>query len=150
MKVKHIEAFQVKGITIRTNNQNEASPSSAQIGLLWHDFNEKVAPLMAPFSETYGVYTEYESDHTGDFDVIACTDTLSTQPTIELSSVNINRGQYAVFTASGPLPETVINLWMQVWQYFSDETCEHKRAFTTDFEHYEEGKVSVYIALEIE
>lgn len=150
MKIEHVEAFQVKGIKVRTCNQDESSPDSAKIGGLWQKFTEQVSPLMAEFSDNYGVYTNYESDHTGHYDILACTDTLKSQPDFELTSVTIKRGQYAVFSASGPLPETVISLWQQAWEYFTSEQCEETRAFTTDFEHYEDDKVSVYIALDID
>jgi predicted transcriptional regulator YdeE len=61
--------------------------------------------------------------------------------------VKLAEGKYKVFYGEGEMPQVVIDLWGQVWQYFASEGAE-ERAYTTDYEWYETyGKVHVYIAI---
>ncbi len=41
-----------------------------------------------------------------------------------------------MFSASGDIPQVVIDTWMEIWSYFLSEACEFTRLFTTDFEYY--------------
>ena len=50
------------------------SGEGAKIAGLWQQFYTDIAPNLTPSSQVYGVYTHYESDVTGEFDVFACTD----------------------------------------------------------------------------
>ncbi|WP_045386028.1 GyrI-like domain-containing protein, partial [Vibrio rotiferianus] len=87
------------------------------------------------------------SDVNGYFDVLMGSDEISSS-NVELSSVSVLSGSYLKFESEGEFPAAVIAAWQSVWSYFSSQSCEHERAYTTDFEHYESAsKVSVYIAL---
>lgn len=62
------------GLKVRTSNMKEMSGEGAKIAGLWQQFYTDIAPNLTPSSQVYGVYTHYESDVTGEFDVFACTD----------------------------------------------------------------------------
>ncbi len=68
--------------------------------------------------------------------------------TIQLEQVVIREGKYMVFKGSGEVPQVVIDTWGKIWAYFSDNTAEHQRAYTTDFELYKtQNEVEIYIAV---
>lgn len=143
---------QLLGINVRTTNANEMQSETAKIAGLWDTFWRIAAPKMSAQGAVYGVYTHYESDHTGAFDVIACADFLTPQDIPkEIPAVQtvLPAGKYLVFAATGEMPQTVINLWGEIWHYFSDNNCPHQRAYTTDFEHYKGAHdVEIHIAIQ--
>ncbi|EEY45345.1 bacterial transcription activator [Vibrio cholerae] len=52
------------------------------------------------------------------------------------------------FSATGEMPQVVIELWGDVWRYFGSESCPYKRAYTTDFEYYKSAsEVEISIAI---
>ncbi|GLX79219.1 hypothetical protein tinsulaeT_25590 [Thalassotalea insulae] len=56
------------------------SPDNGKIPALWQEFNNKV-PVNYPQGErVYGVYFDYESDHTGKFTVLAGFDGYELDP----------------------------------------------------------------------
>ncbi|EHH2451576.1 effector binding domain-containing protein [Vibrio vulnificus] len=136
MSINEMNGFEVTGFVIRTTNADEVNSSTAKIGNLWAKFYTNAAPKLDEKSKIYGLYTNYESDFTGAFDVIACSDTLSPEILPDSVKVNVTSGKYVTFAASGEMPQAVIDLWGEVWNYFSSENCPHERAYTTDFEHY--------------
>ncbi|MCW8346836.1 GyrI-like domain-containing protein [Vibrio sp. ZSDZ65] len=98
-------------------------------------------------ARAYSVYCNYESDVNGDFDVLMGSNEISSS-NVELSSVSVLSGSYLKFESEGEFPAAVIAAWQSIWSYFASSNCEHERAYTTDFEHFESAsKVSVYIAL---
>ncbi|ASG09199.1 hypothetical protein CEQ50_16955 [Vibrio anguillarum] len=136
MSINEMNGFEVTGFVIRTTNADEVNSSTAKIGNLWAKFYTNAAPKLDEKSKIYGLYTNYESDFTGAFDVIACSDTLSPEILPDAVKVNVTSGKYVTFAASGEMPQAVIDLWGEVWNYFSSENCSHERAYTTDFEYY--------------
>ncbi len=148
MQTRKIEGFEVTGISGRTTNENEMNPATAKIGPLWEAFFADVAPKLSEKSHVYGVYTNYETDWTGAFDVLVCSDTLQAGDFADSVKGKIEAGQYLVFTAKGKMPQIVIELWEEILKYFDSESCSHQRAYTTDFEYYKsENEVEIYIAL---
>lgn len=145
MNIKEIDSISVKGIFVRTTNADEMNPLTAKIGTLWETFYSEVAPRLNQNARVFGVYTHYESDHTGAFDVIACTDLIDA---VNLKQFHINAGRYLVFRKIGEMPQAVIDLWGEVWAYFSSPNCAHSRTFTTDFEWYKsENEIEIYISV---
>lgn len=143
------QPLHLAGITTRTTNAAEFSPATAQIGPLWQRFfTEQVAqsvPGYTPQSAVYGVYSGYESDAMGAFDVSAAVQA-STVPE-GLQAVTVPAGAYLVFEARGPMPATVVALWGVVWQYFLGQPA-HLRRYGSDFEEYSgEGRVAIYIGV---
>ncbi|MBY6063086.1 GyrI-like domain-containing protein [Pseudidiomarina sediminum] len=138
----------VQGQSIRTTNAAEFEPSTAKIGTLWQQFSTELATKLTESSNVYGLYTNYASDHNGAFDVVACASALNPKVTPALESFEIPAGHYLKFSASGTMPDAVIRLWGEVWDYFNNVDCPHQRSYTTDVEHYlSENDVAIYIAV---
>ncbi|HHF2887240.1 GyrI-like domain-containing protein [Vibrio diabolicus] len=148
MNISKVNGFKATGFVIRTTNADEVNPSTKKIGELWAKFYTNAAPKLNEKSNVFGIYTNYESDFTGAFDVIACSDTLSPEMLPDSVKVHVTSGKYVTFTASGEMPQAVIELWGEVWSYFSSENCLYKRAYTTDFEYYKSAhEVEISIAV---
>jgi len=136
-KLVHVARFLVAGLTVRTINLDEFKPDSAKIPALWaRFFSEQLMstiPNQSPQTPVFGVYSAYESDANGQFDVTAGVSVTSRAPDVDL--VDIQEGNYLVFEAHGPMPAAVIQAWMSVWTYFQLHP-EVQRSFATDFEQY--------------
>ncbi len=149
MSIIEVDSFNVTGLVVRTTNAEEMNPSTAKIGALWEEFYSQLAPKLSQNSRVFGVYTNYESDHTGSFDVVACSDISDTQKLEGVSDFHINAGNYLVFNGAGEMPQAVIDLWGEIWSYFSSESCKYKRAFVTDFEFYKDkSEIEIFISVE--
>ncbi|AWF81816.1 hypothetical protein BTJ40_13820 [Microbulbifer sp. A4B17] len=148
MEVRELESLDLVGFYTRTKNADEADPQKAKIAPIWNKFGAEAAPKLRGNPKVFGVYSNYESDHTGLFDVYACSDMLSMDMSEEFKEIQIQPGKYLIFSAKGDMPQVVIDLWSEVWGYFTAEDCPHKRAFTTDFEQYVDGN-EVQIAIGI-
>ena len=147
MQVINVNNFVVRGLSVRTKNANEVNASSAKIGKLWEKYFTLTAGKMKTDGLSYGVYYHYESDFTGEFNVLAGSDAIDVALP-DLSTVTIVGGEYLVFSAQGDMPKAVIDAWGAVWSYFSADNCPHQRAYTTDFERYRGmDEVDVYISI---
>ncbi len=146
MQAVKIHGFTLAGYSVLTTNQDEMQPATAKIGELWTQFYSQQGKNLTEQTNVYGVYTDYESDFSGKYRVFAAADTLVTDET--LTPITIDSGLYYVFSAQGELPNTVIELWGHIWEYFSNEDTDHQRAYTADFEHFKSPtSVDIYIAL---
>lgn len=134
MKLVTVEEKTISGISVRTRNANEFNPQTARIGALYQEFDKKVPVDYKSGARVYGVYYDYESDHNGEFSVLAGTDRLATSPGLALKQVMLTRGVYLMFEAKGQVPQVVIETWTKIWDYFADEASEYKRTYSTDFE----------------
>ncbi|AAY92679.1 AraC family transcriptional regulator [Pseudomonas protegens] len=150
VKLREVLPFSVAGLQVRTLNAAEQQADSARIGPMWQRFYveglfDKISPRQAD-SFVYGVYSNYESDASGHFDVTAgvalegaCAD---------YPSVAVQGGDYLVFSAKGAMPDCVIQTWGLIWAYFQDNP-QVRRAFATDFEVYTSAdSVAIYIGIE--
>ncbi len=147
MEVVEVKGFEIQGLALRTRNEIEMNPETANIPKHVEYVDSNVVIDYQSGARAYSVYCNYESDVNGYFDVLMGSDKVSSS-NVELSSVSVLSGSYLKFEAEGEFPAAVIAAWQSVWSYFSAQSCEHERAYTTDFEHYESAsKVSVYIAL---
>ncbi|WP_166219263.1 GyrI-like domain-containing protein [Pseudomonas atagonensis] len=149
LKRQQIESFTVSGLRVRTTNDAEHKPESAKIGPMWGSFFSKgladEIPGKQSGSPVYGVYSNYESDASGRFDVTAGV--AVSQPPAGFESVAIDGGDYLVFEAQGAMPDAVISTWGTVWSFF-EANPQIKRRFATDFEAYTGPEsVSVYIGV---
>ena len=124
----------IAGISARTTNAAELNPVTGKIAGLWaRFFGEGLfdsLPNKLPESPVYGVYSGYESDYMGAFDVTAGVAISRAQGQVELQA-----GEYLVFSATGPMPQTVLQTWGVVWQYFQSNP-NVQRSYATDFEAY--------------
>ncbi|WP_227008954.1 GyrI-like domain-containing protein [Pseudoalteromonas prydzensis] len=147
MEVKQLASKTLTGLKVRTCNANEMNTGTAKIADLWQRFADKYTAELTKNSHVYGVYTNYESDVTGDFDVIACSDAQSTHAR-DAVKVTTTAGRYLVFTGEGEMPDAIIDLWGEIWQYFSSDDCRYTRTYTSDFEYYKNAnEVEIAIAI---
>lgn len=134
----------LSGLTIRTKNSNEMLPSTAKIGPVWEKFFNEVAPSLQKDSKLYGVYSNYESDASGEFDVTVCTN----EKIAQLNTITLKKGKYLIFSAKGKMPEVVIETWKEIWNFFSAENNKFQRSYFTDFEYYKNGEeIEIYIGI---
>ena len=148
MKLIKLDKKQIKGISVRTTNSNEFNSETSKIGALYQTFDKKVPVDYKNGARVYGVYYNYDSDHSGEYSVLAGTDKTTLLPTEPLEQVTLMSGDYLVFEAKGEVPQVVIETWSKVWDYFSSEETQHQRAYTTDFEYYKNQKeIELYIAI---
>ena|SRR3990167_4787592 len=140
--LKHIDSFTVTGLMVRTQNSHEFNRETAKLPNLWEKF---YSSNPTPNTTIFSVYSGYESDAHGSYDVTVGT--TNDKQSIELMAVKINSGNYLVFQGKGQMPQTVIAQWKRVWDYFTVET-PYQRCFTSDFEEYKNGdEVAIYIGI---
>ncbi|MGP1682024.1 MAG: GyrI-like domain-containing protein [Giesbergeria sp.] len=142
---QHQDAFSVAGFATRTTNHAERDPQTALIAPLWGRFFAENVMGQTPNRSTdlrnFGVYSGYESDAHGAYDV-----TLGVAVT-QGATITIEAGDYLVFPADGPVPMSVISAWKCVWQYFEAHP-EVQRRYRTDFEAYSSPtEAAVYIGV---
>jgi predicted transcriptional regulator YdeE len=146
----------VVGIEVRTKNALEANPDTARIADLWRRFfaekvSEKITHRPDP-GVVLGVYTNYESDHTGFYTLIVGAQVRDAKSIPNgMVGVTIPAAQYLVFPAPGRIPEAIVTAWGKVWNYFAQSSAA-RRAYTTDFELYNmsdgEASAEIYVAIE--
>lgn len=141
----------VMGIEVRTSGKREVNPVTAEIPKLWNHFLEEQLWLDIPDpihpQIRYGVYTDYMTDHLGEYAVIVATEVSSIDnPPESMVGVAIPAGEYLVFTAVGVSSEAIIQTWQQIWDYFA-RGSRYQRAFTTDFECHDPQQIKIHIAV---
>ena len=125
------------------------NPNTGKIATLWQRFDSAVPVDYKNGERVYSVYSDYESDYTGDFNVLAGFDGASFPAEANLQKVAIPAAKYLVFKRKGDMPQIAMDAWTDVWSYFSQEAPEHQRLYTTDFEFYPYGdEIEVHIAIE--
>lgn len=136
----------VAGCKARTNN---ADPNMGQtIGAVWQEFYEGgiyQALSDVTSTTTYGVYDNYESDASGEYDFSACAPVQSTAQAERIQVKRLPAGSYAKFDAGTKL-EDVGRCWMEIWQ------SKLARVYDCDYEVYEkrgeELHISIYIHIQ--
>jgi len=149
-QLTEIPGFAIIGFTARTTNQKEMSGEGGKIGPLWHEFmhggSSRIPGLLDP-TTIFSVYTNYESDHNGAYDVVLGGSVSDpAQAPADLRGMAIPEARYLVFPASSNAPEDIQAAWMGVYKYFENQG-DHKRAFTADFERYSCSGVELCIAV---
>jgi predicted transcriptional regulator YdeE len=146
-----VPAFSVIGLAVRTTNAREMSGQDGQIGPLWNQFMHGGATAIPGVIEPgtiYAVYSHYDSDETGPYDLILGK---SVQPGQEvppaMKSISIPPARYLVFTATASSPDAIKASWTQVYEYFAQHKKE-RRAFTADFEQYSSSGTRLFIAIQ--
>jgi predicted transcriptional regulator YdeE len=147
MELRLVTEKKINGISTRTNNAAEMGPNG-KIPALWQCFDESIPVDYRNGERVYGVYYNYESDHNGLFSVLAGFDGQSYPSNINIEQITIPQGKYLVFKQKGDMPQIAIDAWTEVWEYFTTESCKHRRLFLTDFEYYPNGnEIEVHIAI---
>jgi predicted transcriptional regulator YdeE len=150
--IKKLPARIVVGVAKRTSNAD--GRSIGDIPACWTEFlksnaaakikNRAAPPVM------YAVYSDYESDWTGEYAyLIGCGVTKAHTIPEGMEVRHIPEQTYAVFNAKGQMPDEVLAVWMMVWG------SRLPRTYTFDFEVYDERftrpkakEVDVYIAVD--
>ena len=117
---KRGKARRIAGLTIRTTNAAESDPSTARIPALWGRFMSeewsKRLTALGGFGPTLAVYSAYESDFTGSYQLLLgrqVPDSTIVSSPVQL--VSSPEGSYLVFPCVGGLPEAVVDGWRTVW-----------------------------------
>jgi predicted transcriptional regulator YdeE len=95
--------------------------------------------LFQPTAGVVGVYSQYESDAMGAFDVMAGVPSeaiASGAAPSNTQTVQIQAGQYLVFRGKGAMPQAVMDACGQIWQHFGQPRTDVARVYRTDFEQY--------------
>lgn len=139
MKIITIDSFTVSGPSVRTTNALEAS-GSGKLADLWAHCRES----RPPFSEMIcGVYSDYQSNASGEYTVTAGTRTSSSGDSV----VAVEPGTYLEFPANGQMSGAIIDACKSVWEFFS-KNQSYERLFETDFEQYNSlTSVAIYIGV---
>jgi predicted transcriptional regulator YdeE len=146
-----INEFKIIGIAVRTTNKDNQSAND--IGKLWGQFYadklmEKIPSKLN--DDVYSIYTDYKSDFTDEYTTIIG---------LRVSSLEIvpkgfvgrkfPSGTFKKFIAKGPMPQAVIDTWMEIWK----RDKELKRKYSYDFEVHgaksqngKDSEVEIYVA----
>lgn len=136
----------IAGISTITNNKFELESENGKIRQLWEEYfaNDVYKKTFdkANSDFMYGVYSNYESDASGNYKV-----TVDVEVTKPKNAIVIEDKKYLVFTKQGELPMVVVELWEEIWAYF-EKNSEYERAFEVDFEKYaKEDEIEIFVSI---
>lgn len=126
--------FQVAGLTVRTTNKDNRA--AQDIGGLWQQFFKTDLRQQlgtARQGETiYVLYTNYESDYKGFYDVVVGYEVNALNSSLEgVQLYTIPQGHYRELDASGKTIETIPAAWNEIWQQ------DWPRTYEVDYEQYQ-------------
>ena len=123
--VSHDE-FVLCGITARVSNSDPA-----KIGALWQRFYAEpfVDALDVEDGAVFSAYFDYEG--TDVYTTLVGFRVAESQVApASLTLLTIRAGKFAMVRRSGPMPETVVKTWEQIW------SSDLRRTFVADFDRY--------------
>jgi len=142
-RIETVQPFEAVGIQIRTSNAR----AMETIGALWGRFFAEGIAAKVPGrtdDRILGLYSQYESDHNGEYNLLVGCATNSAETPAGMARVKVAGGKYAVITARGEMPMALIAAWISIWN------SDLKRAFTQDFEVLDPAKPNqeeIWVAL---
>lgn len=138
-KIEDQPSFTVVGVTVRTNNAAEAG-GQGKIPQLWEGVMQNGTLEQIPNKDGDAlvvVYSDYASDHTGDYNYTLGYKVTSADKIPEgMVARTIRAGKYAVLNSEQGPPQQVIGA---LWQRINSMTPQQlggTRAYQTDFETY--------------
>lgn len=142
--------FDVIGISLRADNTDPAV--GEKIGAHWQRFfSDGIAGRIPGRADEafIAVYTDYEGDETKPYSlIVGCRVEGDASAPDGMVKVHVPAQSYAMTTAKGPMPGAVVEAWQAIWN------SELKRAFTADFEVYDQraadpsnAEVDIYTAV---
>lgn len=154
VKVEEQKPFNVVGLAVRTNNQTEAT-GQGEIPKLWQRFVQQNVAASIPNRADQNlivVYTDYDSDQTGEYTyLIGSRVTSTTDIPVGLTLKEVPAGSYAILDSEkGPVQEILPKIWRQIWS-MPPKDLGGQRAFKADYEVYSPGfdPQSVQVTLHI-
>ncbi len=143
IEIQTKESFKVVGLSVRTNNINEFSASGKISGTIQNfisnDLASRIKGRLHP-GILVCCYTNYESDHHGDYTYIAgeMVDNSVQEAPAGLTLLEVPAQTYLKITnGPGAMPSVVIDVWKKIWEMPSVELPQ-ARSYQTDFEIYDE------------
>ncbi|WP_437918689.1 GyrI-like domain-containing protein [Sphingobacterium sp. LRF_L2] len=148
-----LQEFHIVGISTRTINAN--GQSAIDIEALWQHFWEQKIQDKIPnktSGDIYAVYTEYETDFTGEYTTIIGLPVNSLDDVPEgMVGLTIETTVYHKIVSRGKMPEAIGNTWFAIW---ADRELDSKRAYKADFtihgQKYDNGaeaEVETYLSV---
>ncbi len=130
------------GISGYTSNENEMSEKAIIGKMLQKYFGENLSSQIKNRKnpgKTFCVYTNYESDHTGNYKYFVGEEVVDfAQAPENFENMIIQNQIYTKFTTDpGPMPQTCISMWQNIWSMNSSD-FGGERAYIADFEIYDE------------
>ena len=147
-----IAPFKIIGIATRTSNSS--GKAAEDLGALWGRFFEEQvgAKISGKLNDDiYAIYTDYESDYTGDYTCLIGYQVSSFENVAEgLVAREFDGGRHIKFVAAGKMPEAVVETWQEIWA----KDSELDRKYSADFEVYgaksqqgDHSEVEIFIAV---
>ena len=141
--ITELPEIKLLGISCRTNNTSEMNISTAKIAPTIQKYFQqglgKKIPNRKNPGTTYCVYTDYESDFTGDYTYFIGEEVNFVDHSLikQFSAITIPAQSYAKFTSKpGIMPGVCFDMWQNIWKMESEE-LGGKRAYLADFEVYD-------------
>lgn len=143
--------FTIVGISTITTNADGRSASD--IGALWQKFYSEEVMNKVPHklsSDIYAVYTDYETNYTGNYTIILGLRSTASVAPEGLIIRKFTGGRFVRFIAKGDMPASLIGTWQQIW---ADD--EHlSRRYDYDFEVYgdksnagADSEIDIYVSV---
>jgi predicted transcriptional regulator YdeE len=144
--MRRVEGFCVAGLEARTRNADEGP--HGKIGSLWQRVQcGECEQVMSEDPAVYSVYSGYESDEKGFYDVLVGKALKQGARAPEgMQEIAVAGGEYQVFPVRDARPESVVAAWGEVYRYFASEVGR-RRAFATDFEKHAPGGSEIWVGV---
>lgn len=127
-----IQKKYIVGISTRTINAN--GQSAIDIESLWQKFWGEEIQDQIPnkvSEDIYAVYTNYETDFTGEYTTVVGLPVNSLDVIPEgMIGLTIEAGTYCKIVSNGKMPDAIGNTWLEIW---SNKELDSKRAYKADF-----------------
>jgi len=140
-KIVEQDGFTVVGISARTNNAKEMTADGV-IGKMWRRLMQEGLLAKIPNKadpNIVAVYTDYASDHNGDYTYLLGARVNSDADVPEgMVAKKVPAEKFAVFTSEkGPAPKVVPELWMKI-NSLPQDAVGADRVYRADFEIYDQ------------
>ncbi len=137
-----LEEIKLVGITARTKNSNEMDLEKGKIGptletYFGNNLADKIQNRKKP-GNTYCIYTDYESDETGEYTYFVGEEVTSFEGIdASFETLTIPAQSYAKFNVGpGQMPQACIEAWQKIWKMTSEDFGSD-RNYIADFEIYD-------------
>ncbi len=154
-----VPSFKLVGMTARTKTMNELNPLTAKIGPLFQQYVmgqmfEKINARKKP-GTTYCVYTQYESDYTGEYTYFIGEEVTHFEGVSDPFETLTIPEQYCMVFTTGPgvMPQVCLQAWQHIWA-LTPAQLQGGRAYVADFEVYDaraknplEATLDIYVGV---